>query len=130
MKTTILASALALTLGVFGASSASATCWGCDSGFGFDYGAGGEASNEGKAKGGWTSAGSVTTKKIYGGGDAVDTTGWGPRGADAYAGSHFATMGGSMALSMGRGHSGARTYEGGMVAGGGFADAYKTWGND
>lgn len=109
---------------VASASIASATCWGCDNGAGFDYSAGGEAVNEGTAHGGLTGVWSKSNKLVYGGGDATDSTSGYPK-ANAYAGSHFSTQGGSMALSGGFGGSYAATSEFGAVQGGGSANAYK-----
>lgn len=122
---TILASAFAVvSLTAVLATPAAATCQGCDYGAGFDFGAGGEAVNEGEAWGGLTGVFSTTTKHVYGGGDASDSTNGHPK-ANAYAGAHFATQGGSIALSGGLGHSQAGTSEYGMIQGGGMANAWK-----
>jgi hypothetical protein len=92
----------------------------------FDYGAGGEATNDGAAYGGLSGAYSVTAKDVYGGGDAVADTN-GPTGANAYSGSHFATTGASGALSAGYGAAAAGSYEAGNVVGGGMATVSQTW---
>lgn len=123
MKKFLLPGSVALAL-MASASIASAGCWGCDTGAGFDYSAGGEAQNEGTAHGGLTGVWSKSTKLVYGGGDATDST-YGHPKASAYAGSHFSTQGASGAMSGGWGGSYAATSEFGMVQGGGSANAYK-----
>ena len=92
---------------------------------GFEYGAGGEGINLGNALGDLSVTWSNTNKHIYGGGDAAA----GPlgAGASAYAGSHFETMGGALAIDAGHGDSAAGTSEEGMVAGGGFVVVGGDW---
>ncbi len=110
------------------APAAMAGCWVCPTGSTatFDYGAGGQANNNGMAQGDITGAYSVSGKDVYGGGDAWSNTGGGS-GANAYAGSHFSTSGGSMALSGGWGNSAVATGEIGQVQGGGMAATNRTW---
>ena len=110
------------------AGTASAWCYhGCENTGYFNYGAGGQAVNEGHAVGDLTGAWSATTKDVYGGGDArAHAPGMRAR-ANAYAGSHFTTSGGSVALSAGPGASFAGTSEMGQVQGGGNAIAGTMW---
>ena len=136
MKLKLFLAASAIAMASFAATTAAATCWGCSGSFEstgtFNYGAGGEAENQGTSKGNYTFADSVTTKQVYGGGDATSTTAYGGySGADAYAGSHFTTEGISGAISMGHGHSKASSTEFGVISGGGMASTgvTRTWGH-
>lgn len=88
----------------------------------FGFGAGGDAVNKGKASGDVSWADSVTTKKVYGGGDAVSNTN-GSNGANAYSGSLMATHGSAGAKSFGTGSQSAGSNEYGMVGGGGGTTA-------
>jgi hypothetical protein len=94
----------------------------------FDYGAGGEATNDGAAYGGLSGAYSVSTKDVYGGGDATaNTSGHGHPAANAYSGSHFTTTGASGAVSVGWGGAAAGSTESGSVIGGGMATVGTSW---
>lgn len=85
----------------------------------FDYGAGGEATNIGETIGDKGYVGSLTTKLIYGGGDAEVSED--DASVNAYAGSHFLTMGIAGSESMGHGGQLAGSAEYGSIFGGGYA---------
>lgn len=131
-RTTILASsALALALGAFafGATPAAATCYYCKSdSASFDYGAGGESSNEGSGYGDKSWAESDSTKDVDGGGSAYSSTEYGSS-AQASSSSSFSTSGLSGARSAGRYSEAAGSSEEGSVLGGGMAQTGESWGD-
>ncbi len=112
LSTLAASAALAFALGL-AAAPASAWCYsGCDTTYYGNYSAGGYASNDGSAYGDYTKGWSKTTKELYGGADVNQY------GVTVYAGSNFATKGGTSAYGHGYGGTAVGTTEAGVVNGG------------
>jgi hypothetical protein len=123
------AAALAVTAAVaFAAPASACSIWNpCSDSSSFEYGGGGEASNNGNGYGSLAGSNSDTTKNIYGGGDSASN---GDSSANSYSGAHFGTTGDSSGLSGALwGTAKAGSEEHGKTLGNGYAATTESWGS-